>query len=522
MIMKTENKAVVYCRVSTKKQSREGSGLESQETRCREYAAYKGYEVVKVFQDDMSGSMLGRPGITAMLAFVRKHRRQGMVVIIDDISRLARGLQAHLKLRAEINNAGGALESPSIEFGEDSDSILVEHLLASVSQHQRQKNGEQAKNRMRARMLAGYWVFYAPLGYRYQKSPAGGSILVPEEPMASAIREALEGYASGRFASQADVKRFLENSPGFRLTRHGTLTNEQANRIITRPIYAGYIESKVWGVSLRKGQHEPLISLETYERNQERLNDKVYAPARTDVHEDFPLRGFVTCGECGHPLTANWSKGRNKSYPYYICRHRGCEKFGKSVARAKVEGAYETLLHSLKPSHDLFALISTQCRIFWDKRAAGVREAKSAFKLKINAVEKKIDGLLERIVESESATVISAYERKVAELERSKLLLAEKQARCGTVARDYEKTFRTAFDFFSNPCYLWENGTLEDKRIVLQLTLNGHLEYDWNQGVRTTEISFPFRALEDFSGSEKEMAEQESAPVSLYVIEIKP
>ncbi len=508
MIMKTENKAVVYCRVSTKKQSREGSGLESQETRCREYAAYKGYEVVKVFQDDMSGSMLGRPGITAMLAFVRKHRRQGMVVIIDDISRLARGLQAHLKLRAEINKAGGALESPSIEFGEDSDSILVEHLLASVSQHQRQKNGEQAKNRMRARMLAGYWVFYAPLGYRYQKSPAGGSILVPEEPMASAIREALEGYASGRFASQAEVKRFLENSPGFRLTRHGTLTNEQANRIITRPIYAGYIESKVWGVSLRKGQHEPLISLETYERNQERLNDKVYAPARTDVHEDFPLRGFVTCGECGHPLTANWSKGRNKSYPYYICRHRGCEKFGKSVARAKVEGAYETLLHSLKPSHDLFALISTQCRIFWDKRAAGVREAKSAFKLKINAVEKKIDGLLERIVESESATVISAYERKVAELERSKLLLAEKQARCGTVARDYEETFRTAFEFFSNPCYLWENGTLEDKRIVLQLTLNGHLEYDWNQGVRTTEISFPFRALEDFSGSEKEMAER--------------
>ena len=88
-----------------------------------------------------------------MLAFVRKNRRDDIVVIIDDISRLARGLQAHLKLRAEIDRAGGTLESPSIEFGDDSDSILVEHLLASVSQHQRQKNGEQARNRMRARML---------------------------------------------------------------------------------------------------------------------------------------------------------------------------------------------------------------------------------------------------------------------------------------------------------------------------------------------------------------------------------
>jgi len=57
------------------------------------------------------------------------------------------------------------LESPSIEFGEDSDSILVEHLLASVSQHQRQKNGEQTRNRMRARLQGGYWVLNAPMGY---------------------------------------------------------------------------------------------------------------------------------------------------------------------------------------------------------------------------------------------------------------------------------------------------------------------------------------------------------------------
>jgi site-specific DNA recombinase len=139
MSRKTNQKAVIYCRVSTKKQAREGNGLESQETRCREYAKYRGHEVVRVFSDDMSGSLLGRPGMLEMLAFLRKHRREGVVVIIDDISRLARGIEAHLKLRAEISGAGGFLESPSIEFGTDSDSQLVEHLLASVSQHQRQQ-----------------------------------------------------------------------------------------------------------------------------------------------------------------------------------------------------------------------------------------------------------------------------------------------------------------------------------------------------------------------------------------------
>ncbi len=61
----------------------------------------------------------------AMLAFLRQHRRTPHVVIIDDISRLARGLETHLQLRAAIASAGGLLESPSIEFGEDSDSMLV-------------------------------------------------------------------------------------------------------------------------------------------------------------------------------------------------------------------------------------------------------------------------------------------------------------------------------------------------------------------------------------------------------------
>ena len=44
--------AVIYCRVSSTKQRVEGSGLESQEQRCRAYADDKGYEVEAVFPDD--------------------------------------------------------------------------------------------------------------------------------------------------------------------------------------------------------------------------------------------------------------------------------------------------------------------------------------------------------------------------------------------------------------------------------------------------------------------------------------
>lgn len=65
--------ALIYCRVSSLKQMREGHGLSSQETRCREYAALKGYEVFDVYQDEgVSGSLINRPGMHALLAATRK------------------------------------------------------------------------------------------------------------------------------------------------------------------------------------------------------------------------------------------------------------------------------------------------------------------------------------------------------------------------------------------------------------------------------------------------------------------
>ncbi|WP_248127528.1 recombinase family protein [Brucella pituitosa] len=128
-----EKQAVIYCRVSSIKQTTVGDGLKSQETRCREFARMKNYAVLETFKDDVSGSLTERPGMKAMLAFIRKRKASGTVVIIDDVSRLARGLQAHLELRGMIANAGGMLESPSIEFGEDPDALARSERLLGVS-----------------------------------------------------------------------------------------------------------------------------------------------------------------------------------------------------------------------------------------------------------------------------------------------------------------------------------------------------------------------------------------------------
>src|SRR3546814_14919046 len=90
-------------------------------------------------------------------------------------------------------------------------------------------------------------------------------------------------------------------------------------------------------------------------------------------------------------------------------------------------------------------------------------------------IEKKIGQILDKIVQSESRSVIARFESEVDKLEMEKLVLDETAALCGTVARDYDATFRTAVDFIANPCNLWTNGTFDYKRIVLNITLASHL-----------------------------------------------
>jgi DNA invertase Pin-like site-specific DNA recombinase len=160
--------AAIYTRVSAKSQLQKGDGLASQETRCRDHALYKGYDVAAVFAEKgVSGGLVDRPEIKKLLSWIRKNRQHDPVVIIDDISRIARSVEAHIKLRAAIGAAGGRLESPSIGFGEDADQTTFELVAATFAQHHRLKNAETTQNRMRARLQAGYYPFFVPRGYRY-------------------------------------------------------------------------------------------------------------------------------------------------------------------------------------------------------------------------------------------------------------------------------------------------------------------------------------------------------------------
>ncbi|MBI1208205.1 MAG: recombinase [Azospirillum sp.] len=497
-------RAVIYCRVSDHKQTTDGDGLASQETRCREYAKHRGMTVERVFADDMSGKFADRPDMRNLLLFLHDAPDRKYAVVVDDLSRLARDVEAYRALRRAISEAGGVLMSPSIKFGEDSDSTLIENLLASVAQHQREKNGEQTRNRMWGRAKNGYWVFPAMPGYRFEKVKGHNKLLVRDEPAASVLREALEGFAAGRFETQKEVKEFLDNNPLYPKGKAGYVHFNRVKEILMHPLYAGYVDIPSWQIHMEPGKHEALIDYATFMRVQDRLAGRAKAPKRVDIREDFPLRGFVACDCCGEPYTSCWSKGSTKRYPYYLCDTRGCPEYRKSIRKEVIEAEFEQVLAAMKPAAGLVKLAKAMFRDMWDQVHGIQATSVDALKAELRRLDQMAERLMDRILEGDDA-LIAGYEKRLAATERERVAVREKIAGSGRPRVHFENVYRTVFDFLENPQKLWCSSHLEHRRAVLRMGFQTHLRYARHKGYRTPKTTLPFRVLGGLGGPLEKM-----------------
>jgi site-specific DNA recombinase len=503
--------ALIYCRVSSEAQKLDGDGLHSQEHRCRQYADARGYLVEKVFSDTKSagGDFMKRKGMVELLEYLRHNKHTNYVVIFDDLKRFARDTEFHIRLRTKLAQYGAVRECLNFKFEDTPEGKFIETIIAAQGELERVQNQRQTLQKMKARVERGYHVTKVPIGYKYQQTKERGNILVRDEPFATIIQNALESYASGALATQVEVKRYLESFPEFPRDASGEVRAQQAYDILTRMTYAGYVEAQSWGVTLRKGNHDALISFETHIKIKERLAGTAKAPARKDLDADFPLRGSVCCGDCGNLLTANWSKGRNGRYPYYHCFSRGCASYGKSVRRDLLEDQFRTLLADLEPCESLFRVARLRMEDLWKGRLASGAAAARTLKADVAQITKSVEQLLTRIVSTDVDSVIAVYEDKSRKLEEEKIVKLEKLERCGRPVTHFHTSVRTALTLLASPCKLWDSGRLEYRRAILRLAFTDRLAFTRNEGFRTASFAFPFRVLRTISGAEKVMAERE-------------
>ena len=155
---------------------------------------------------------------------------------------------------------------------------------------------------------------------------------------------------------------------------------------------------------------------------------------------------------------------------------KGCESYRKSIKRDQIEDDFLQLIEKIVPSQDTVDITSKLFEQLWNDDMQHKKARKQSLKAGINTIDKKLDQL-DRIVETDSGSLITSYEKKIKLLEEEKLLLDEKWQAEGQIKRSFDETVRTLMQFLSKPLVLWVSGALEDKRAFFKLSFEEHLVY---------------------------------------------
>jgi DNA invertase Pin-like site-specific DNA recombinase len=147
-------KAVIYCRVSTNKESQESS-LIRQENELIKLAEKEGFEIVKIIKDQASGYELEREGILEVLELIKNHPID--LLLIQDETRLGRG-NAKIALLHCIHKEGVIIYSVSHQ-GElqlsETDAMVLQ-IVGIVEEYQRRLHNAKIKRGMKRAIQNGY------------------------------------------------------------------------------------------------------------------------------------------------------------------------------------------------------------------------------------------------------------------------------------------------------------------------------------------------------------------------------
>ena len=490
--------SIICCRVSSDRQVKDGHGLQSQEHRCLQYSENKGYIHEKTFDDDgISGAIEDRPALRAAFEHVEKNLDKKYVMIFDVLDRIARDVIVHWAIRNKIRAKGIKIESPNFKFEDTPEGRLVETIIAAQSQYFRENNARQVRQKMKARLECGYYCFSAvPCGMEYKKTPEHGKLLHIKEPEATVIKEALEGFASDRLLRQLDVLNFcLENKEKL----NGRKINFNfVKRILSEIVYTGYVEYPKWEVKRKKGFHQPLINLETYEKIQEKQNKPEKRITARDKKE-FPLRRLISCSVCGEKMTGSNVGGKLKHYAMYTCNNASCQASPKNIQKHVIEKEYISLLNKIAPESEIIDLTRAISLDVWKKSIEEVKTSGKVAEKEIEAKEKQIETYIDLMSKTTSDIVRRKYEIRV-EMFEKEILTLKKQP----IAENYlncADAISEVLDFLGTPADYWQKSNLDGKFMVHNLIFTANPRFDLQNGFGTPEISLPFTIKDAFSNS---------------------
>lgn len=380
--------AVAYVRVSSDRQEKEGFSIPAQIELITDYAERKSIIIEQIFEEPETAGKFGRKAFNEMLKYCKKNHIKD--ILVEKTDRIYRNFKDFVMLEDYDVNLHLVKEHQIINKDSTSHEKLIHAFKVVLAKNYIDNLSEEVRKGMNQKVKEGIYPCKAPVGYKNVEINKRHVIVVDEEK-APFIKRLFELYASGLSASE--VRKILYNEGLYHNTR--PYAKSRLIQILHDCFYIGKFLYK--GV-VYDGVHEPIISVELYNKVQKMFNQ---SKARThDV--EFPYTGIIKCGHCGCQLTAELKKGK---YIYYHCtgkRGGTCkkdyirqEKFDKlimelleRIAKTIPEDVYPKALQAVKEMNSMSMEYTNNS---YDQ----IHKKLKTIEKRINALyEDKIDGII--------------------------------------------------------------------------------------------------------------------------------
>ena len=384
-------RAILYARVSTDEQARNGYSLAQQMEALREYADQEGYEILEEVTDPgQSGASLVRPGMDRVRDLVATDGVS--VVLAQDRDRFAREPAYHYLLKREFEAHGCKLRALN-DHGDDSpEGELTDGILDQLAKYERAKVAETTRRGKLHKAREGRVIRTGrpTFGFRYDE--AGDGLLVHEPEMVvveKIFRYAAEGVPiraiqarlysegipapkGGRVWGDHALRRLIANDV------YRPHTVEEIARLVTPEVAARLDPDEHYGIQWfnrrrtststfaepdenggRRYKKRSVVSLRPKEewiavpvsaflpralvdRARKALEENSRSFESKNLARGWELRGLVRCS-CGSKMrTLTTKTGDGPSYHYYTCGRRRtlgkmCSCTQKSLRSSEVE-----------------------------------------------------------------------------------------------------------------------------------------------------------------------------------------
>ena len=478
----TQRRAVIYARVSSDEQEKEGYSIPAQLKLLHEYAASEGFSVAEEYVDVETAKQPGRPGFKAMVEFFEKEAKtpaeqRCRTVLVEKTDRLYRNLKDYVTIDDLGIDIHFVKENTVVSPDSHSSEKFMHLIKVGMAKNYVDNLGEEVRKGMREKAEQGIWPSRAPTGYRNIDGPNGKRIIEPDPEAAPLVTKMFEWYATGRY-SLKDVAKMAVKA-GFNFGRKDNLA-ANVYTILRNRIYYGDFKFKG---KVYRGIHTPLITRELWEKVQRVLRDRGTRKPRRVKH-DFAFSGLISCGHCGCALVGEIKKGR---YIYYHCTgYKG--KCPEPYVREEVlEERFTDILRTLRFDAEILEWVTQALRESHGDERRFHEESVNRLKSEHTKLQKRIEAMY--IDKLDGRVDAAFYDRKTAEWREEQREILRAIDRHDEANKSYLDEGVLILELAERAVELFEKQEPSEKRRLLDFVLSN---CTWANYELTPEFRQPF------------------------------